>query len=264
MLNSYIKSVLITIILLWLFQQTAQAQSVASPFDRLGVGIGVSTTGVRVEAATNIHPKINLRGGLSFLPYARKESFSISAEKYREYIDYNPDLDINAKLRFFHIHLLADYTPVTNGWFSITGGFLIGSSAIHADGILTNPTNGRPTIDDLRDAGYLADEIPTITFEDKYVLQPNNYDGGVAAKLQLGNVIKPYLGIGIGKSIPNQLVGVKFDLGVLYQGNPEITSPNIVQGNLNDYIDENAQLKKYKNWLRWYPVMNLSLVFRAL
>lgn len=240
---------------------TAFAQKTVKPFEKLSVGIGVTTFGPRLEVATSLNNHFDLRGGLSILPYSHKMDFAISTKEYRDYINYDPDLNVTGKLSFTHAHILADIKPMRNSLFYFTTGLFLGSSVLNVDGILVNPSNQRPTVDDLRDAGYMNDEMPEFTFEDDYVLLPNK-DGSASGKLKMGNTIKPYLGFGIGRAIPNKKFGIKFELGAIYQGKPDITSPNLVRGNLNDYIDKNDDLKQYKPWISWYPMLNFQFIYR--
>lgn len=233
----------------------------AQQFDKLGLGLGFSTLGARLEAAMPINGNFNLRGGVSLLPFSKDLSFSISAKKYEDYIDYDPDLNVDGKISMFHAHVLSDYLPMKNGIFHFTAGFFLGSSKLDVNGILVNPKNQRPTVSDLRDAGYVGEEIPEITFEEDYILQPDN-DGSIAGTLKLGGFIKPYLGLGLGRTIPKSKFGVKLELGMLYQGVPDISSPNLKKGNLNDYIDNDEDLKKYKPYFSWYPMLNFQLVYR--
>ena len=66
---------------------------------------------------------------------------------------------------------------------------------------------------------------PVLRYED-IVITPND-DGSFDGKLVMGNTIKPYLGIGIGRTIPKNRVGVRFELGMVYQGKYSLSSPNI-------------------------------------
>lgn len=255
------RKTLVIIVLLAIVYCSAFAQQTTQAFEKMSLSLGISTLGPRLEVATSINNYFDLRGGLSILPLNNKTEFSISAEKYRKYIDYDPNLNVDSKLSFAYAHILTDIRPVENSKFFFTTGFFIGSSTLNADGILVNPKNQRPTVYDLQEAGYIDDKLPEFIFEDDYVIQPYN-DGSVKAKLKLGNVIKPYLGLGFGSNIRKNGFGVKFDLGIIYQGKPNLSSPNLIKGDLNDYIDTSEDLKPYKAWLSWYPMISLQLVYR--
>jgi hypothetical protein len=72
---------------------------------------------------------------------------------------------------------------------------------------------------------------------------------------QVGNItfdikganIAPYLGIGFGRSIPKHLVGVGFDMGVFYHGNPQ-TKLNTT-GTLNQVITQKTK-PRFKKLLK--------------
>lgn len=232
-----------------------------TPFSKLSIGAGLSTYGVRLEASTSVTPFINLRGGFSYLPFSYKNSFTIDADEYRKYIDYNPDLSVKADLNMFHAHVLGDFSFVPNGIFHVTTGLFFGKSKIEAYGVMLNPSNARPTVDDLRANGYVGDEIPELEFDNGYTIQPDK-DGGINSNIQLGKTVKPYFGIGVGRTIPKHKVSVKLDLGVVYQGELDFSSPNMTKGSFNDLIRNESDFKKYEPYTKWYPMLNLQLSYR--
>ena len=77
------------------------------------------------------------------------------------------------------------------------------------------------------------------------------------------NSVKPYLGIGFGRAIPNRRVGVSFDLGALFHGTPTIKSDNAkVQELIDDNLDGIAT--DFLQKLKIYPVMSLKINFRVI
>lgn len=233
------------------------------PFSKWSVGLGVSTLGVKLEASTPVNPYIVLRGGVSYLPYSHTHKISFNEKEYRKYIDYDPELNIKGKINLLHANLLADFSPVANGIFHFTTGLFIGSSQITGNGILINPANGNPTADDLRKKGYVKDEIPALSPDDTYTIQPNR-NGSINAKLKLGGTFKPYFGIGLGKTLPNSGIAFKFDLGLVYQGKINISSPNLTKGSVNDWLKGQKELQQYEPYTRWFPMINFQLSYRIL
>ncbi len=72
------------------------------------------------------------------------------------------------------------------------------------------------------------------------------------------------MGLGLGRTIPRNRVGFKFELGMVYQGKYTLTSPNMNEaGNdwLNGFIDE-MDLPVSESTLNWWPMLNLSLTYR--
>lgn len=72
------------------------------------------------------------------------------------------------------------------------------------------------------------------------------------------------MGIGLGRTIPRNKVGFKFELGLVYQGKYSLTSPNI--DNLDDdwlnRFSEDINLNISEEILNWWPMVNLSLTYR--
>ncbi|MFV0391402.1 MAG: hypothetical protein ACK5KP_05910 [Paludibacteraceae bacterium] len=236
-------------------------QSQVSPFSKLSVGLGLSTYGGRIELSTPITSFINLRGGFSLLPYTYTTRIPMDAEEYRDYIDYDPDLKLTAKLNFSHAHVLADFSPFKSNSFYLTTGLFFGSSKITGQGILLNPSNDRPTVDDLRDGGYVGEELPEIEIDDDYAILPD-HDGSVNGNILLGSGIKPYVGLGIGRTIPNSKIGFRFDLGAVYQGEADFTSPNMSKGTLNDLIKTDEIYQQVEPFTKWYTMINLQISYR--
>jgi hypothetical protein len=103
---------------------------------------------------------------------------------------------------------------------------------------------------------------PDLRYED-IVISPNS-DGSFYGELGMGSKIKPYVGIGLGRTIPHKRVGFKFELGVVSQGKFQLSSPNMNDaGNdwLNGLIDE-MELPVSEQVLKLWPMLNFSLTYR--
>jgi len=213
----------------------AKAQKL--PFSDLAVGVNVGTYGPGFSVATNLlSSNLILRAGLDFAGYSYNVNEEIDVN-YGGISVYGVTID-DAKLKFSNAKLLVDYYPMKNGVFSLTGGFFMGKNKISVD-------------------GYAEEKFEL----EGIVIAPEN--GRYSADLVLGNNIKPYLGIGLGRSIAKNRVGFRFDLGVVFQGKYKIESKNIMdeyvinQGEkLIDDLDIPDSLTKY------WPMLNFSLSYR--
>lgn len=228
----------------------------------LALSIGGSTTGYRLDLAAPINDRFNLIGGFSFFKFKGDAELDISsATAYEKYLKYQPEIAVDADLAMMHGHLLLDFTPSRQGIFHITAGLFFGNMEISSGGLLVNPQTKKSIVQDLKKAGYNMKDLPEFTFEDNYTMKPNQ-DGRLDAMITMGNKVKPYLGIGVGRSVPRKRVGVKFDLGMLYQGDPNISSPNLISGDFNNYIKDSKDLKDYEKYFSWWPVLNLQLTVK--
>ncbi len=91
--------------------------------------------------------------------------------------------------------------------------------------------------------------------------------GHLAAEV-LVSKIRPYVGIGFGRSVPrNKHWGLQFDLGLLYHGNPELVSDNIVESTNAEVIDlladvEQEYIDLFNEYKVFYPHVSFKLVYK--
>ncbi len=241
-------------ILLGLFIISIHAQD--SAFTRWSAGINGGLYGVGLQAATNLSPHFSLRAGFDYLGYSRQDvaSFDAEIEGYEQYgITPTVEAEITeASITFPNFKLMLDYYPVRNGIFSLTGGFYGGSNKVDAAGL----------IHDYETITAAMGEEPSLTYED-IVFQPNS-DGSFDALLTMGNSLKPYIGVGLGRTIPHNRVGVRFELGAVYQGKYRLESDNLNEAG-RDWVNrmaEELELPVSQETLNWWPMLNLSVTVR--
>jgi hypothetical protein len=248
------------LIALFIFLLSAGFTNAQEAFKHWAIGIDAGTYGIGASVATSISPNFKLRLGINHLGFNYKDGFDMDGiDGYLpELPDDAPDLEMTGKitdlkLNFTQFKVLVDYYPMQNGIFSLTAGLYLGKNTISGDGKIENyetlvEQNGG--------------ERPIFGFED-LTIQPEA-DGSFDAKIQLGNTIKPYVGIGLGRTIANSRVGFKFDLGVVFQGAPQFKSNTIYPGSnldkaynsLNEYISTDL--------LKLWPMLSFSLSYRIL
>jgi len=117
-------------------------------------------------------------------------------------------------------------------------------------------------------AEFLIRDPEDIFFEFVNVRLEPRADGTFDGRLRMGNIIKPYFGIGLGRIIPNSNIGFQFDLGVAYQGRLRFISDQATIGNVNEeihseHIPEGLEIiSTIADIFRFWPVMNFSLSYR--
>ena len=89
-----------------------------------------------------------------------------------------------------------------------------------------------------------------------YVLEPDA-TGNIDGKLKV-NLVKPYVGIGIGRGVPKGRIGFKFDIGCVFWNKPTVYCNN------NEVLDTDAGGKgqdamRIITKFKFYPVMNFRL-----
>ncbi len=250
-MQTKIKSLLLGTVLLIGSMTSANAQEAhkGGLLENWAVGVDAGFYGFGGYVATSLLPNLKARIGMDYLTYSYKDEISFSAPAVNEMdIDMKGELS-GTKLKFPNFKALIDYYP-TNGIFCLTAGFYIGNNNVKTNGMIDGYEE------------YVAQDMdPAFEFND-VVIQPYP-DGSFNAKLKMGNSFKPYLGIGLGRTIPKSRIGFKFDLGVVFQGDYTIESDNVKQGiqKINDEVAE-FDLPFPKEMLKLWPMMSFSLSYR--
>ncbi|MFV0331155.1 MAG: hypothetical protein ACK5KL_15270 [Dysgonomonas sp.] len=220
----------------------------------LSVALRASTMGIGVQAATPINDNFTLRAGLDLMNF-KTGNIDISLDDpdgaFDKALGYTPDYKMKGKLNLVHGNALVDFYP-TKGVFHLTAGFYLGTNKVNADGILVDPNGDKAVLKP-------GESWPSINF-DGHQLEID--DANLNAELQLGNTIKPYLGIGIGRAIAHNRISFKFELGALYQGDYTLKQ-NGKKIDVNNNLSENFDdVDKYTNLLKWWPMLNFQISYR--
>ena len=221
-------------------------------FENWAVGLNGGLYGFGIHGATSLAPNFKARVGFDFMSYAYKDAigFDADAVKNGEFLDYDISGEFsNAKLVFPNAKVMIDYYPMKTGVFCFTAGVYFGVNNINLDGKAYDYSQ--------------YTERPNLKF-DNIEIQPNN-DGSFDAKLRLGNAVKPYFGIGLGRTIPKSRVGFKFELGVVYQGEPQIKSDNSVSHNVytaKSLFGDTEDFPVPEGLLKLWPMMNFTLSYK--
>ena len=179
------------------------------------VGVSVSH-GVGVSAHVSLSSKLNSRIGFNYIP-----NFKYYFDNSIMCDSYDGSKPESVKLTISHA-----YTKFSNGYFfldfflsnkfSITAGFYMGKYMAGVEAYADN------------DFSY--------TFSDATVkVKPTNKK--IDSYIALGNLIKPYLGVGFGRTIPKTIVAFRFDLGIIHFGNIYAYSKNIEGSQKLDLVD---------------------------
>lgn len=222
-------------------------------FENWAVGVNAGLYGGGVQVATSLSPNIKLRAGFDYLAFNYNKGIDFDAPIVN-IPGYEQDMEgelSSLKLKFPNSKIMIDYYPRKNGIFCLTVGLYVGNNKIDANGMINNYS-------DLTSSLGIE---PEFEFED-VIIRPNR-DGSFDATLKMGKTFKPYIGIGLGRTIPNSRIGFKFELGVVHQGKYTVNSSNVVQGahKLNDMAAD-FDLPISKGLLDWWPMLNFALSYR--
>jgi hypothetical protein len=196
----------------------------------VSLGVAASTLGVGAEVGYSFNDHLALRGG----GYA----FSYSDNGEEGGIEYDGDLELRSG------GLFLDWHPF-GGSFTLTGGVLANGNEVDA--------TGEPGPGDIYDIGG-------ITFTSAEV-------GRLGAEADFDSVA-PYLGVGWrSRGGEDGGFGVSIDLGVLFQGSPDV-SLDSSGGTLSGDSNLQQALRQEENELEddlddyeFYPVLALGLSY---
>lgn len=258
----------------------AQAQIAGddkNSFNHLSASLGVGTTGISLEVGTVVNSHVGVRAGVDIMPNITvKDNYEfqrpagipdvIITERYKLPTS-NKDIAARATPSMTQGKLLVDYFPSKNLSFHITAGLYFGSSTM-ASMKATDPViaSYEAYQNDIKKGDVVPEDPPiTIDFEG-YSLTPSK------GRVQLdfnASAVKPYLGVGFGRTVPRKRVGCKFELGFLFWGKHEVVDH--YGNNGNGYTitkDEKGISKDFHDVLKTldkipvYPNLKISIVGR--
>lgn len=206
------------------------------PFEHLAVSLTAGTTGGGLSVATPLTSNLAVRGGFTTLPVSYKYTYDGQGDNGDRFT-----VPMEAKLEMFNGNLMVDYFPAKDSRFHLTAGLVFGSDRIIT---VTGHTEYNEPIE-IGDVWISPDEL-----------------GDVSAWVQTKSV-KPYLGLGFGRTIPRTRIGFKFELGGIFQGTPTIQTDNAtVNSGLEDSQDMDDLNRFLKNYFKVYPVLKFNLTYR--
>ncbi len=193
----------------------------------IGVYLRAGTIGYELGAVKSVTPKINLHGGFNFL--TMNTEGETSGDNPVAY-----DLD----LKYFSFAAAIDYYPWQNG-FRFTAGMLLNNNILEGTG----------------------QAVKTYRFdEDEYA--PEDI-GIMKAKIEPGSAITPFVALGIGNPLAkNEKLCFFMDIGVVYQGSPDVTLEAEEGTMIYPTIDQEKQIEKNIENLKFYPYVSLGISYQ--
>lgn len=215
------------------------------PFSHLSVSLNAGTLGGGLQVAAPLNDYLGLRAGFSLLKFNYNYDYDgtyegplpANARVRNEDPDRYYTVPLKAKANMANGMVLLDYFPFRRSVFHVTAGLLFGTSSILK---VSGETDERIEVGDI-------------------IIEPGA-DGRVEAALKT-NAVKPYVGLGFGRSVAHSRVGFKFELGAMFHGNPKIeaTTGKIVE----DAVDQElSRFNKFLKNFKAYPVLNFQLSYR--
>ena len=225
-------------------------------FNHLGANASVGLEGFSLGVATCITPYLELGAGVNFFPSAKIKGdvnvgrintgipgYTIPASKVK--------LEGDMKRTTFDVKLNA-YPFGDRAAFFVAAGLSMGGKEVakvsgHSDEI----RNAIQTYPQLKNQIYAEIDKYNVKFDD---------NGDVNGDVRV-NAVRPYLGLGYGRLVPNRRVGFRFELGVQIHGKIKVYQDD-VEVPVGDHLDSDDDLSKIVKDLTVYPVLKFTLTGR--
>lgn len=226
-------------------------------FNHMGAGVGIGTNGISVELATPITNFIQMRAGVSVMP-----GITFNADADFTYEIPNPDhltadmvtrdgtMNLKGDLGRVQGQVIFNVYPIPKcGLFVAAGAYFGGNKLLKISG----------HSDELRQLSAASNAYKGQVSIGDYSI-PADENGNVAGGFKVKN-FRPYLGIGWGRVIPGKLINFTTELGVQFQGKPELYSEH---GQIDkSMIEDDNTFQKIQDALKVYPTLTFRLNFRA-
>ena len=225
--------------------------------NRVGVGIGVGTEGIGIDAATSFNKYFGVRLGLNIMPDINlKTNVDVESNVDTNYGSTNvpSEVEVKGSLKRTTVDLKFDCYPFPNASsFFVTAGFSMGGSK------LVKVTGHSDELAKLREQA----ENYGIQIGDYNI--PFNDNGDVEGGLKV-NGFRPYLGLGFGRLVPKGRVGMRFEMGVQFHGKPKVYAEGVDADDLLNQLDKETSddISKIMDNFKVWPVLKLSIRGRIL
>ena len=252
----------------------AQSDYKRGIFNHVGLNVGAGTEGISVGVAAPVTNFLEVEAGLNIMP-----SFKLSGDldvdvntsslPHVPNVQYPTSATIHAEGSFDRttFNVKANLYPFGGGTkFFIAAGLSIGGEKIAE-------VNG--SCDQLRE---FSQSLPSQELKDQFhevVLSTANANlGGYNLKLDenynlQGDIrcknVRPYLGLGFGRLVPKNRIGMRFELGCQFMGKLKVYQ-NGNEIDINKALEDAGEddLSKFVKDLKVYPVLKFSLTGRIL
>lgn len=228
-------------------------------FNQVGLSAGISTMGISLELVTTLSSRFDVRGGINYMPPLLRISDDITVQDdvLRDRVGgYYPDYRVKFKPNLINGHILFDFYPKETSTFRIVAGTYIGRSELRAEGVLVNPETKQRSV--------LVDQTegwPNLIVDGRSV---NIDKGRLDANIRMGGVIKPYVGVGFGHTIPggDKSMTMNWDIGVVIQTTHSIWQDGVKADKVTDYGSDAIDIDKYVDAVKVWPMVRMQFSFK--
>ena len=214
--------------------------------NHLGFGIGVGLNGISIDASTPLSRWVQVRAGVSIIPSIKFKSDVDYTYSTPDNIDHEGTVELEGDLKRVQGQVLFDIFPFTHGAFRVTAGAYFGGSTV----IGISGQSG--------ELAQLGSNAGVVIGDYKIPVNPQT--GEISGGIKVNN-FRPYIGIGFGRTMPNNRLNFTFDLGVQIHGHPSLFTD---YGEIDKSIlEDDNTFNKIMDKVTVYPTLTFRLGFRA-
>ena len=258
------------------------AQDNLEACSHLGVGVEAGLHGIGIQVAMPVQKHLVVRAGYNWMPSGDlvNGEFSIDTKELKQaqqqydaimhfqhkFGDEAP-ISAGVKVGLQNIKLLLDWYPFEKSSFYLTGGFYFAANKNSFLNIHGNTTeNDWAALQELRQkTGDDSYEIALEIGNEKYPVIEKDGCGYMQADYKF-DPVKYYVGLGLGRSVPNKRVGFQFELGtMIYTGAKfYLQDKEVVMDDAAEELGEQVKtISDYLAKLPLYPQLTFRLNFLA-
>lgn len=265
-----------------LFTLGMSAQDNMEPFKHLAVGVEAGLHGVGLEVAMPVHKHLVVRAGYNWVPSGDlvNAEFGIDTKDLKEaQQQYDPimhfqhkfgdEATINAGMQvgLQNLKLMLNWYPFESSRFYLAGGFYYAANKNSFLSLHGNTTEEDwAALQELRQkTGDDSYEIALEIGNEKYPVIEKDGCGYMQADYKY-DPLKYYIGLGLGRSVPNKRVGLQFELGtMIYTGAKfYLQDKEVIMADAAEQLGDQVKvISEYVSKFPLYPQLTLRLNFLA-
>lgn len=254
---------------------TVSAQNNMTPFSHLGIGFEVGLQGGGVELSMPLTNRLVVKAGLNWFPAMTvySQEFKINTQDlkasqtyfdglnggpaFQHYFGAESKVNADASLGLKNWKFMLNFYPRTDGKFYVAAGVYTGEENLVQLSGNTNENDwaALKELNDLNKQYNLSTQELEVSINgQKFPISEKDGCGYMEADYRIAKV-KPYLGIGFGRAIPDKRVGFQFEVGAWYHGQGTL----YCQDQLIPEGDDLKDITQYTDKLKFYPQLTLRL-----
>jgi hypothetical protein len=265
-----------------LFTLGVSAQNNMEAFKHLGVGVEAGLHGFGIDVAMPVYKGLVVKAGYNFVPSGDLFStqFEIDTQDLKEAQEQYDALmhfqnkfgdeaviDAGLQMNLSNLKLLLNWYPFKSGSLYLAGGVYYSTCKNPFLSIHGNTTeNDWAALQELRQkTGNDSYEIALEIANEKYPVVEKDGCGYMQADFKM-DPLKYYLGLGLGRCVPNKRVGLQFELGALFYNNAKfyLQDKEVPMADAAEQLGDAAKTAiGYMEKFPIYPQLALRLNFLA-